>query len=107
MTTAATKPAIEADAIVPVEAPVASTTVFSTTALVLSVVGIVLGQGLISIAAIIFGFVGRTKEAEGRLIANWGIVLGFVGVFGGAMLALLGIAAFLPIWLGAALTGWF
>jgi hypothetical protein len=92
-TTAPVQPALQT------EAPAAPTSVFATTALILAIVGIVLGQGFISAAAIVFGFVARAKEPVGRLTANWGIALGFVGVFGGLILAALGIAAFLPLWL--------
>jgi hypothetical protein len=103
MTTTATQPALEADPRTPVA--LSSGTGIAVSSLVLSIVGIVLGQGLISLAAVIVGFVSRSKEPGGRLIANWGLGLGFVGLFGGLLLALLGIAAFAPLWLGAALAG--
>ena len=86
-------------------APAASTP-FSITALVLAITGIVLGQALLSIGAIIFGFVARNRELNGRLIGNWGIVLGFVGVFGGLLIGLLGIATFLPFVLFGGVGGW-
>ena len=88
-------------------APAAPTSVFSTTALVLAIVGIVLGQGFISVGAIIFGFVARAKEPASRLTANWGLVLGFIGVFGGIVLAIIGAVAFLPLWLAGAFNGWY
>jgi hypothetical protein len=105
MTTATT----QQPAAVPAETavPATASTVFSTTALVLSIVGIVLGQGLISVGAIIFGFVGRSKEPAARLTANWGIVLGFVGLFGGIMLAIIGAVAFVPLWIAGAIGGWY
>lgn len=96
-----------ADTIVPAPAaPVAATNGFSITALVLGITGIALGQGLLSIGAIVFGFVARNKEPQARLMANWGLVLGLVGTFGGFLLAIWGIAAFLPfaLWTGA--LGW-
>ncbi|HEV7740823.1 MAG TPA: hypothetical protein VGO65_00250 [Pseudolysinimonas sp.] len=105
MTTATTQTAVPAETLAPV--PQAATTVFSTTALVLGIVGIVIGQGFVSIAAIVFGFIGRSKEPSGRLTANWGIALGFVGVFGGILLALIGVAAFVPLWVAGALSGWY
>jgi hypothetical protein len=74
-----------------------ATNPFSITALILGITGILLGQGLLSIGAVVFGFVSRAKEPTGRILANWGLVLGFVGVFGGLLLAILGIAAFLPL----------
>lgn len=108
MTTAATttkKSSAPADTIVPVAepAPLASTGAFSITALVLGITGIALGQGLLSIGAIVFGFVARSKEPQARLMANWGLVLGLIGTFGGFLLAIWGFAAFLPfaLWAGA------
>ncbi len=83
-------------------APVA-TNGFSITALVLGIAGIALGQWLLSIAAIVFGFVARNREPSGRLMANWGLVLGFVGTFGGILFGIIGLAAFAPFWLAG---GW-
>jgi hypothetical protein len=73
---------------------------------VLGITGIVLGQALLSIAAIVFGFVARNRELNGRLVGNWGIVLGFVGVFGGIVIGLLGIATILPFFLVGGIGGW-
>ena len=79
---------------------------FSITALVLGITGIVFGQWLLSIAAIVFGFVARNREPGARLMANWGLVLGFVGVFGGILFGIIGFAAFAPFWLAGGLGGW-
>ncbi len=79
---------------------------FSITALVLGIAGIALGQGLLSVAAIVFGFVARNREPGARLMANWGLVLGFVGVFGGILLAIVGFAAFAPFWVAGGLGVW-
>lgn len=114
MTTAATtkKSAPVADTVLPTApapapapAPIAGTNGFSITALVLGITGIALGQGLLSIGAIVFGFVARGREPQARLMANWGLVLGFVGTFGGLLLALWGFAAFLPFALWAGVWG--
>ena len=105
MTTATQQPAIEAAPVAAV--PVASSNPFSITALVLAIVGIVLGQGLISVGAVIFGFVARAKEPTGRLTANWGLALGFVGLFGGILLAIIGAVAFVPLWIAGAVGGWY
>ncbi|HTL42329.1 MAG TPA: hypothetical protein VL294_12735 [Pseudolysinimonas sp.] len=102
MTTTATTPVLETQ---PAPAPVAAGTGLATSSLVLAIVGIVLGQGLISVAAIIVAFVSRAKEPAGRLLANWGLALGFAGLFGGLLLALLGIAAFAPLWIAGAFAG--
>ena len=109
MTTATTtqkSAAVPAETLAP-EAPAAPTTVFSTTALVLAIVGIVIGQGFVSIAAIVFGFIARSKEPAGRLTANWGLALGFVGLFGGILLAIIGAVAFVPLWIAGAVGGWY
>ena len=104
MTTAApTKKPASVEAPVPAPAeqtPAAASTGLSITALVLGITGIALGQGLLSIGGIIFGFVARTREPAGRLTANWGLVLGFVGLFGGLILGIIGFAAFAPLWVG-------
>lgn len=75
-------------------------TTFSTLSLVLGITGIALGQGLLAVAAIVLGFVARSREPQAVTTANWGIVLGFVGTFGGLILGLLGLAAFLPFAFG-------
>lgn len=79
---------------------------FSITALVLGITGIVLGQWLLSVGAIVFGFVSRGKEPSSRLMANWGLVLGFVGTFGGVILAIMGVAFFAPLAIWGAITPW-
>lgn len=89
---------------VPAATP-AATNGFSITALVLGMTGIALGQWFLSIAAIVFGFVARNREPGARLMANWGLVLGFVGAFGGILFGIIGIAAFAPFWI-AGLGGW-
>lgn len=93
-------PAIEASA------PAATTNGFSITALVLGITGIVLGQWLLSVGAIVFGFVARAKEPTGRLMANWGLVLGFVGVLGGLILGVMGVVLFAPFAIWGAITPW-
>ena len=69
----------------------------------LGIAGIALGQWLLSVAAIVLGFVARNREPGARLMANWGLVLGFVGVFGGILFGIIGFAAFAPLWLGGRL----
>lgn len=87
--------------------PYASTPVvantFSITALVLGILGIALGQPLLAVAAIIVGFVARPREPQATSTSMWGIVLGLVGVFGGFLLAALGVLAFAPLFIGGAL----
>ena len=78
---------------------------FSIIALVLGIVGIVAGQWLLAVAAIVFGFIARNREPQSRLIANWGLALGFVGALGWVLVAIVGVAIlapfamFAPFWL--------
>lgn len=41
---------------------------------------------VVPVAAIILGFLARTREPASRTMANWGIVLGFVSLFGWLLL---------------------
>lgn len=90
------------------EAPTAPGTLtaspFGIASLATSIVSIVLGQWLLAIPAIVFGVIGRRSEPH-RAFSTWGIVLGFVSLFGWVVLALLGVALFLPFAIGAGLLG--
>ena len=48
----------------------------------------------------------ETREPQGRNMANWGIALGFVGVFGWLLFAIIGFAFFAPFALWGAGWGW-
>jgi hypothetical protein len=98
--------AAPAESIAPVAVPATAPNGFSITALVLGITGIAFGQWFLSIAAIVFGFVARNREPGARIMANWGLVLGFVGAFGGILFGIIGIAAFAPLWIGAGFWGW-
>ena len=86
-------------------APSSTTNGFSIIALVLGIVGIVAGQWLLAVAAIVFGFIARNREPQSRLIANWGLALGFVGALGWVLVAIIGaailapFAMFAPFWI--------
>ena len=84
----------------------ATTNGFSITALVLGIAGIALGQWLLSVAAVVLGYIARNREPASRLMANWGLVLGFVGVFGGILFAIVGFAAFVPFWVAGGFGLW-
>ncbi|AYF96879.1 DUF4190 domain-containing protein [Protaetiibacter intestinalis] len=68
----------------------------SISSLVLGIVSIPTGLAVAAIVAIVLGFIARGREPQGRTTANWGIVLGFVGLFGWVLFAVLGFAAALP-----------
>ena len=96
-----------ASAVEPTTASVPATTTngLSIASLVLGVAGIVAGFWFASIAAIVVGFLARTREPQSRTMTNWGLVLGFVGAFWWVAVGIVGLAvlapfaAFLPFWL--------
>ena len=63
----------------------------------LSILSLVAGIGslvfgltfVVPIAAIILGFLARTREPASRTMSTWGIVLGFVTMFGWMLLILI------------------
>jgi len=69
---------------------------FSIASLVLGLVSIPTGWFIAGIVAIVFGFLARSREPQARTMANWGIVLGFVGTFGWLLVALLGLLLAAP-----------
>ena len=92
---------------VPAAAPTASASNgFSISSLVLGIASIPTGLAIAGIAAIVLGFVARGREPQGRTMANWGIALGFVGLFGWILFAIIGFAFFAPFALWGAGWGW-
>lgn len=73
---------------------------FSIASFVLGIVSIPTGWFAAGILAIIFGFLARSREPQGRTMSAWGIALGFVGTFGWLIFAILGflIAAPFALW---------
>jgi F0F1-type ATP synthase membrane subunit c/vacuolar-type H+-ATPase subunit K len=97
-----------ASAVEPTTASVPATTTtngLSIASLVLAIAGIAAGFWFASVAAIVVGFMARTREPQSRTMANWGLVLGFVGAFWWVAVGVVGLAvlapfaAFLPFWL--------
>ena len=71
----------------------------SVLALVLGIVSLVFGQTFfLPVAAIVLGFLARTREPASRTMGTWGIVLGFVSLFGWLLL-LIPLAIFTPFFL--------
>ncbi len=79
---------------------------FSIVSLVLAITGIALGQGVLSLGAIILGFVARSREPQAISTANWGLALGFVGLFGGVILAIFAFFGLAPLFLLGSLPFW-
>jgi F0F1-type ATP synthase membrane subunit c/vacuolar-type H+-ATPase subunit K len=93
-----------APAVAPVPAAATTTPGLSIAALITGIVGIIGGFWFAGIAAIVLGFMARTREPQARTMSTWGIVLGFVGTFGWVIAAVVGLAfaapflAFAPFW---------
>ncbi|RQP11337.1 MAG: DUF4190 domain-containing protein [Microbacteriaceae bacterium] len=91
---------------IPTAQPAGPTPGLSIAALVLGIAAIPTGWWFASVAAIVLGFVARSREPQGRTMANWGLALGFVGAFGWIVVALLGLAFFAPFALWGAAFAW-
>jgi len=69
---------------------------------ILSLVGglasIVFGQTIVlPIAAIVLGFIARRREPDSRAMATWGIVLGFLALFGWVAILIVSVAVAAPL----------
>jgi hypothetical protein len=70
----------------------------SILSLVAAIASLPLGHIVIlPIAAIVLGFLARTREPAGRTLANWGIVLGFVLLFWWVAVAAFAAAVWVPL----------
>jgi hypothetical protein len=86
--------------------PASTTNGFSIASLVLGIASIPTGWAIAGILAIVFGFLARSREPQGRTMSTWGIVLGFVGTFGWLIFAILGFAIAAPFALWGIGLGW-
>lgn len=86
--------------------PASATNGFSIASLVLGIASIPTGWAIAGILAIVFGFLARSREPQGRTMSTWGIVLGFVGLFGWVIIGLLGLAFVAPFALWGGVFGW-
>ncbi len=76
----------------------------SVIALVLGIASIVFGQTFfVPVAAIVLGIVGYRQEPAGRSFAIWGAALGGLALFGWILVAIIGVAVFVPFLFFAAL----
>jgi hypothetical protein len=77
----------------------------------LSILSLVAGIGslvfgltfVVPIAAIILGFLARTREPASRTMSTWGIVLGFVSLFGWVVVGLISLIVAAPFLIFAVL----
>jgi hypothetical protein len=83
----------------PTPAPVAATPArtLSILSLVAAIASLPLGHViLLPIAAIVLGFIAREREPWGRSLSTWGIILGFVILFGWLIVGAIAAAFWLP-----------
>lgn len=85
------------------ERVVAPTRALSLVSLLLSASALLTGMGLLAVAGVVAGFVARRDEPAHRTLSTWGIVVGFVALFGWVVLVLVGLVAVVPFWLSGAL----
>lgn len=65
-----------------------------------AIASIVFGQTIVlPIVAIVLGFVARRQEPAGRTFSLWGIILGFVGLFGWILVPIVAFAFAGPFFL--------
>ena len=101
VTDASVTPAIEAPAV-----SAAPTNTMSVVAVVSGILSFVVAQPVLAIVAIVLGILARRREPAAITTANWAIVLGVVSLFGGFIIAMLGIAAVLPFAFSSAFWAW-
>jgi hypothetical protein len=93
------------DNVAPATKPAADPTkahTYGVLGLVLSILSIPTGTAVFAIVGIVLGFFGRSKDTTNQTTSNWAIIVGFVSLFGWVVIALLGLALFIPL----ALSGW-
>jgi hypothetical protein len=91
-----------APSIAPAATPATSSNTYGVLGLVLSILSIPTGTAVFAVAGIVLGFIGRSKEPATVTTSNWAIIVGFVSLFGWVLIALLGLALFIPLALSGA-----
>jgi hypothetical protein len=94
-----------APATTPAPSPAADPTkahTYGVLGLVLSILSIPTGTAVFAVAGIVLGFFGRSKDTANQTTSNWAIIVGFVSLFGWVIIALLGLALFIPLALSGA-----
>ncbi|TXK17155.1 DUF4190 domain-containing protein [Homoserinibacter sp. GY 40078] len=78
----------------------------SIASLVLGIASIPTGIAVAGVVGIVLGFLARSREPQSRTMSTWGIVLGFVSVFGWVLIAILGILFAAPFAFWGMHVGW-
>lgn len=92
------------DNVAPSTAPATtSSNTYGVLGLVLSILSIPTGTAVFAVAGIVLGFLGRSKEPATVTTSNWAIIVGFVSLFGWVVIAVLGLAIFIPLALSGVL----
>ena len=86
-----------APSVAPTPAATTTSNTYGVLGLVLSILSIPTGTAVFAVAGIVLGFIGRSKEPATVTTSNWAIIVGFVSLFGWVLVALLGLALFIPL----------
>ncbi len=98
MTTDTLTPALESPA---PAAPAAAKNSLSLTSLILSIVSIPLGMAPVAIVGIVLGFVAYRGEPGARTLSTFGILTGFLSIFGWVLLGFAALLFAVPFAFGA------
>jgi hypothetical protein len=97
MTTETLTPAVEST----VSAPETAKNSLSLTSLILSIVSIPLGMAPVAIVGIVLGFVAYRSEPQARTMSTFGILTGFLSIFGWVLLGFAALLFAAPFAFGA------
>ena len=82
----------------PTPAVAAPARTLSILSLVAAIASVPLGHLVIlPIAAIVLGFLARTREPSGRTLSNWGIGIGFVILFWWMVVGIIAVTFWVPL----------
>jgi hypothetical protein len=82
----------------PTPVAVAAPRTLSILSLIAGIAAIPLGHlFVLPVAAIVLGFIARTREPSGRILANWGIGLGFALLFWWLVVGAIAVSVFVPL----------
>ena len=105
MTTETLTPAVEST-VTPAPDATPTKNSLSITSLVLSLVSIPLGMAPLAIVGIVLGFVAYRDEPNARTLSTFGILAGFLSMFGWILLGFAALLFAAPFAFGAWAWGW-